>query len=134
MLFVILCLIISFILFLLYSRILHKAKILKALFIIFFCFSIFLSTFLFFQDIYISNNYMEVNTLVTFDEEGYPTSHLVNLHQNISTKKIYAIKKRLGFYILDEVTLENGVEPIVTDTEHSATHFGDIPLYTYTNS
>lgn len=129
MLFVILCLSFSFIFYIAYSKSEAKHIIFNKLFIFSFCVSILISAFLFFQDTYISNNFLEVNTLVTFDEEGYPTTHSVKLYQNISTEKIYTLKNYLGFYILDEITLGEGVKPLVTDAEHPITHFNGITLY-----
>lgn len=130
--FIVLFLILSIIFYFIYSF-KSNIKIFKLLFLIFLSLSLLFSGFSCFQQAYISNKFLNVNSLVTFDENNYPTNHFVNLYINTENQKIYTIDNFYGIYLLKEITLAEGTEPIITDNKNLPPYNNNTPLFTYSD-
>lgn len=123
-----------FLSFILYAVILltkKRKKLFSCLLIFLLCVS-FISAFISFsQSIYIEKNFYNVNAIITFDEEGYPTTHFVNFYKNTSSGKFYKIENHCGFYVFREITLSEDVEPIIVGKHNPSQYYDGAPLYQY---
>ena len=131
--FIVLFLFLTIIFYFVFSSQKEHKKFFKALFFVFLSLSLLLAGFSCFQQMYISDNFLRVNSLVTFDENDYPLNHFVNLYLNTKTQKIYSIENFHGVCIFKEVSLAEGTEPIITDNKNLPPYNNGKPLFTYSD-
>lgn len=69
------------------------------------------------QRVCFEENYLKISGVVTVDEEGYPESHFVTLYENKNTNKTYTMKNVVGFYVFEEVEINNDGFPVYVANE-----------------
>lgn len=131
--FIVLFLFLTIIFYFVFSSRKEHKKFFKALFLIFLSASLLLAVFSCFQGTYISRNFLNVNSLVTFDEDDYATNHFVNLYLNTENQKLYDIENFHGIYLFKEVALAEDVEPIIVNNKNLSSYKSNTPLFIYSN-
>lgn len=131
--FIFLSLVLTGIFYFMFSIMRKNNKIFKKLFLSFLSLSLLLSGLSCCQQAYISNYFMNVSSLVTFDENNYPSNHFVNLYINTESQRIYTIDSFYGIYFFKEVSLAEDVEPIIVDNKNLPPYNNNKPLFTYSD-